>query len=353
MTDQKPRFSKIELQKAWSRFLNGAYTHSDVLMIVESLKENDNFREFYEASNHAWELSGEMKQLETEAQREEYRIQAAKLLVLYEQKYPNRRMRPAQPQVKRRRQSRILYTMVMLCAVMVPLVYYTLNRKPEPEPVIQYVEATANRGEIKTVTLPDNSRVVLNANSTIRYPAVFATGERVVELQGEASFDVTRNPDQPFVVKTDVSTVRVLGTAFDVMAYREDRYATVSVISGKVMVDLTDGQAILEQNEQLKVNRNTGNFEKLTVDAGKYLLWAEGKLFFHRTPLREVVNVLNRHYPQLNLELAEGEYNNLISGEHDNKTIDAVLTSITRSTGIRSRKEYNKIILYQNKFTKP
>jgi len=98
----------------------------------------------------------------------------------------------------------------------------------------------------------------------------------------------------------------------------------------------------------VKLDRSTGNFEKLTIDAGKYLAWTDGTLYFHRTPIREVINTLNRYYPQANIELAEGEYSHLISGEHDNKRMEAVLTSIIYTTGLKYKKTGNKIILFQN-----
>ena len=76
--------------------------------------------------------------------------------------------------------------------------------------------------------------------------------------------------------------------------------------------------------------------------------WTEGTLYFHRTPIREVVNMLNRHYPQTDIELAEGDYSSiLISGKHYNKRLEAVLTSITYSTGLKYKKLGNRIIFYQ------
>ena len=142
--------------------------------------------------------------------------------------------------------------------------------------------------------------------------------------------------------------IRVLGTVFNIKEYENDKLATVSVVSGKVEVDLAEGKALVENNRQVKLDKTSGNFEKCTIDADKYLSWIDGTLYFNRTPLREVVNMLNRFYPQVEIELAEGEYPNLISGEHDNKSVEAVLTSIVYMTGLKCKITGSKFILSPN-----
>jgi len=96
---------------------------------------------------------------------------------------------------------------------------------------------------------------------------------------------------------------------------------------------------MLEQNQQAKMDKSTGKFEKMTIDAGKYLSWTNGVLYFNRTPIREVVNMLNRHYPQVDIELTEGEYSGiLISGEHENVyTAEEILKSIVYITGLKCK----------------
>ncbi len=345
MTEHQQKSSKIDIQKAWEHFLSNSYTSEDWRLIIASLKDDDDCRGFYEASDKEWMLSLDVKQLETETQRAAYRTQATEFLAEYEK---NRRMRQPQRPARKRLRFRTVYITILLCMFMIPAVYYYL-KPDQPQQEIQYIEITTSRGEIRTITLPDSSEVTINAHSALKYPSVFTGKERSVELKGEASFSITPNTDHPFVVKAGISTVTVFGTVFNVMAYQEDQYLMVSVLSGKVLVDVEEGQAVLRQNDQLKLDKVTGNFEKVNIDASKYIAWTDGKLYFYRTPIQEVVNMINRRYPQLNLELAEGKYPNLISGEHDNKSADAILTSVIYSTGMKYKKENNKIILYQAK----
>jgi len=338
-----------DLREAWNRFLDNSYTCEDLSLILDSLKEDGDFREFYEASDRAWNMSITGMTSETEERKEAYRREAAQLIAEYENK---RKMQSKQIHSQNTgRFRRIFYAAAaaaILLAVLVPAVYHYLKPKTEQVVVVQYVEAVTGRGEIKTVVLSDDTKVTLNAESRMIYPDSFTDDERSVVLSGEALFEVVSDPDRPFTIKTENMKISVLGTVFCVKEYANDELATVSVASGKVEVDLAGGKALLEKNQQVKMDKTTGNFEKWTINADKYLSWTDGTLYFHRTPLREVVNMLNRHYPQVEIVLAEGEYPNLISGEHDNRRVEAVLTSIVFTTGLKCKISGNKYIICPN-----
>lgn len=104
---------------------------------------------------------------------------------------------------------------------------------------------TTPRGGQYSLVLADGSRVWLNAASSITYPAVFAGQERIVSITGEAYFEVARNPQKPFVVKTTDQTIRVLGTHFNVNAYPDETGVKTSLLEGKVKI----GEKILKPGE--------------------------------------------------------------------------------------------------------
>jgi transmembrane sensor len=108
---------------------------------------------------------------------------------------------------------------------------------------IETLVYTTNYGEKKTIWLPDSSKVILNAKSTLRINENFGVAEREVNLIGEALFDVTHNEKMPFVVNMKHFDVKVLGTLFNVKAYEEDRIQEASLIRGKV-------QVIMKNNEK-------------------------------------------------------------------------------------------------------
>ena len=250
---------------------------------------------------------------------------------------------------------------VLLLGLLIPAIHFFRNTKTEQTlSVVQYgEEAVTGRGEIKTVVLPDQTKVTLNVESSLKYPAVFE-GERKVELKGEAIFEVTPDSERPFTVATTDMNVSVLGTIFDVKAYPDDELAIVSVASGKVKVALghaplsantslsSSAPLILEKNDQLKIDKASGNIEKHTIDAENYQMWTNGVLYFSRTPIREVVNMLNRSYPQMVFELAEGEYPDLITGRLDLEQMKTNLDPVFRSLGLNYKKTEKHIILYQD-----
>ncbi|WP_027137172.1 FecR family protein [Gaetbulibacter saemankumensis] len=152
-------------------------------------------------------------------------------------------------------------------------------------------------GGIYTVELSDGTKVWLNSNSSIKYPEVFTGSQRVVELTGEAYFDVTKS-DKQFVVKTEHQDVTVLGTEFNVSAYTDDVYFSTTLVEGKVKLSsnqntdviLTPGERGYLQvigNNTLKVN---------TVNTRNYTLWKDGRFYFEQEPLENILKKMARWY---------------------------------------------------------
>ena len=216
------------------------------------------------------------------------------------------------------------------------------------EKVLTYTEVHVKNGEHKRVILPDGTSVTLNAGSYLRYPREFITDVRRIEMNGEAFFEVTRDEEKPFLIHTKDADVKVLGTSFNVKAFDMDEQLTVSVQTGKVQVDLPEAMMRLLPDEQFVMDKTKGEFQKRNEDARLSTVWIKGGLYFNRTPIRTVVNELVRMYNRT-IEFAPGaEYDDYIYGEHDNKSLEAVLKSIQYSTDIKYRIENDKIVLYKN-----
>ena len=335
-----------DIIEAWERYTNKSYTCDDLAVILDSARNNDHNLEFDEVADRKWDKAMNELPPTPEVRKKVYRKEFAQFFVEYQRNSKIQRFKDSK--IIGGRFRKIFYyaaAAVLLLGLLIPAAYLYMQPKTE-QTAAQYVEEVTRRGEIRTVVLPDQTEVTLNAESRLTYPAVF-TNERSVELQGEALFDVTSDADRPFTVTTTDMKVRVLGTVFDVKAYPGDDISLVSVASGKVEVGLANEKITLTQNYQAKMDKTTGSFEKLTIDADSYLSWINGALYFYRTPVREVVNILNRQYPQVDIELAEGDYSNQISGEYENGyTAEEILKSIVYITGLKCKKTGNKYTLY-------
>ena len=138
----------------------------------------------------------------------------------------------------------------------------------------------AGWGRQLTQTLSDGTAVSLNAGARITWPALFHGTERRVHLEGEALFDVTHDPDRPFVVETGVYDVQVLGTRFDVAAFPADGTFSVTLLEGSVKVLDKEAHLVarLAPGQQASV-RGGGTLQVETLeDASESILWTEDLL---------------------------------------------------------------------------
>lgn len=156
----------------------------------------------------------------------------------------------------------------------------------------------AEIGERKEVIFQDGTRVFLNAGSTISYPERFGLSERRVNLDGEAYFEVAHNPRRPFIVETsDHAAIRVLGTEFDVKAYRSDPTISVVLIRGSVEFAQGSSSYLLKPSQRLVFDKQNRTGEILDLDnAEQSILWSHNTICFRDTPMREVITELGRWY---------------------------------------------------------
>lgn len=169
----------------------------------------------------------------------------------------------------------------------------------EQEPVLR--EFRTDNGQRANVTLADGTEVMLNADSKIELPTEFASDVREVHLDGEAYFKVSKNIDKPFLVNSNQSQVRVLGTSFSVRSYPEDQQVQVVVEEGRVSFgngdEEDDQQTILERNELGAYDISTSTVAKQKVeDMELYLSWRNGYLKFQETKMKDVAKALERRY---------------------------------------------------------
>ena len=152
--------------------------------------------------------------------------------------------------------------------------------------------------EQKTVTLADGTKVWLNGNSQLRYPANFTGEHRMVQLTGEAFFEVTKNPNQPFIIATNKSKVTVLGTSFNVRAITAENVTEVVVKTGKVRFENQEGdkQVELTPNEKGRYNAVDNTIEESAEEDMNEIAWQSGRLLFKNTPLKEVLADLNKQF---------------------------------------------------------
>ncbi len=151
---------------------------------------------------------------------------------------------------------------------------------------------------ITQILLDDGTRVWMSANSRIEYPKKFDKKERAMIVEGKVFFDVTKDIERPFLVKTDAYTVKVLGTSFEVSAYKNKPVSEVILKEGHV--DILDPDLALlcsmKPGQKFEINKVNRQYNLDAVDAGLYTSWSNGKLEFDGITLEKIIKALERNY---------------------------------------------------------
>lgn len=187
------------------------------------------------------------------------------------------------------------------------------------------------KGQKSVLRLPDGTKVWLNADSRLNFNKDLDKGSlREVYLEGEAYFDVARNPARPFIVHTSLLSIKVLGTAFNVKSYPEDRTIETTLIHGSVSInkvnrDKGTESLILSPNQRAVFIKaqNTMSIEQIV--ANKAVAWKFDKLIFDETPLDEVIEQLERWY-DINIHVEDaGDLSCKLTAEIENEKLEDVL----------------------------
>ena len=227
------------------------------------------------------------------------------------------------------------------------IVYKNVKSKAS---AIKYNYLTIPRGGQYFVQLSDGTQVYLNSESQLKYPVHFIEGEtRKVELvYGEAYFDVspsTEHKGAKFKVINNAQEVEVLGTEFNINAYKDDPNIYTTLVEGKVVVANNDSKQSLVPNQQFKLNTETNNFSVTKVDVNEFISWKDGVFQFVNKPLKDIMKVLSRWYDvDIIFENKDLESLEFIGTLNKNQSIEEIL-SIMTSNSINNYEIKDKTII--------
>ncbi|RKD92540.1 FecR family protein [Mangrovibacterium diazotrophicum] len=160
-----------------------------------------------------------------------------------------------------------------------------------------YHELVVPRGGDYVLTLADGTVVTINSDSHLKFPVLFTGETREVWLTGEAYFEVEHNPAKPFIVHASGAATRVLGTEFNVKAYRDDSFEEVTLVNGSVEYSAGENQVRLKPGYQVHAELNSTDILKAQpVDTYMYTAWKDGTMYFDDISLEELMIRLNRWY---------------------------------------------------------
>lgn len=194
----------------------------------------------------------------------------------------------------------------------------------------------------KKLTLPDNTVITLNAGSILTYPERFTGNTREITLEGEGFFEVATDAQKPFIIHSGALNTTVLGTSFNITAYKHSPQLSVTVLTGKVAVMDTLSQQSVTVLPKQRVTFNPGKATLITSIVDKpenAIAWSLGKLIFEETPLAEVAEKLSYKYNVQIVLVGKNLSNCRFNGEFDTEPLEEILKIITTLTETKIKRE--------------
>lgn len=198
---------------------------------------------------------------------------------------------------------------------------------------------------LKMITLPDGSEITLNTRSHLSYPKKFAENNRMIKFEGEAFFNITKNPEKPFIINTKNSQIKVLGTSFNVNT--KLKKTEVIVKTGKVELKNSlkpKNKVVLVPGE--KGILNSGNLKKLRNNNPNYLAWKTHFFSYENEKLKNIIYDINKTY-QVNITFKNAEIGNIIVGKttFNNYSVETIIKIICNTHHLKSDIDGKNIIL--------
>ena len=230
---------------------------------------------------------------------------------------------------------------VLVIIVAAGVWYYFNHQEPVTTAEVAYVEKVSEYGQKSIIPLPDGSSVKLNSGSKLVYPQLFEGNTREVILEGEAFFEVSEDPERPFMIRTGDLITTVLGTTFNIRFYPEEPQIKVAVASGKVRVEKAENKstpqedaddkaaAVLTTNLLASYNQANSQIKVESRESiADLIAWKEGVLKFSGTRFSEVVKTLEKWYGvKINVE-NERLGDCVIFGEFKNESLMRVMQTL-------------------------
>lgn len=236
---------------------------------------------------------------------------------------------------------------IMLPIISALSVYFLMSDDIEEEPAL--ITITADKGEKASIALADGSKAWLNSESTLSYNDSFNRKNRNVYLSGEAFFEVAKNTEYPFTVKTKEMDIEALGTSFNVTAYDSNQLFSSVLLEGKVKVIAHGQEYILGENQRAIYNKTERILTIDTVYASDFVEWKNGYLYFQNSSLEEITNVLSRVF-NVDIRFVSDELRTLrFSGTLSSSSIINTLDLLTLTSPIRYKMNGTTIELYHKK----
>lgn len=163
--------------------------------------------------------------------------------------------------------------------------------------IVQNLTLIVPSGKKTYLILEDGTKLWVNSDSKVTYPEKFTQDQRVIEVEGEVFADVASDKNKPFIVKTNDFELKVLGTSFNVSAYKEDKTKNIVLVTGKVEINPSSSEKKIQLSPSSMLSIEGEDYKvKTGIDVYDYICWKDNLLSLDATTLGNITNKLNRYY---------------------------------------------------------
>ena len=356
----------MEIEKLILRYLMGETSEEETLLMREWLKERKENRQLFAQHKKRWLGSRVLAVYDTDKlthdrKTVDLKIRNAELLQHLDK--ANRRIRT------------LAYAAsIALLVGLATFMYIMRQETPMPqERLFAGGEVEVPYGSKSLTTLPDGTKVWVNAGSKISYPADFGVTSRNVYLTGEAYFDVAKKEEMPFFVNTDVIKIKVYGTAFNVKAYKDDDLVETTLDRGAITIirnDAPDQEISVEPKQKIAIRRDRQNMPvaaapttpatvsplpvkgleiKEVKNTEVITSWKDNRLVFEQEPLWSLAKQLERRY-NVQIRFSNEKIKSIrYTAAIKEMPVDQVLEAISLSSSIGYRIKGTEITLFEIK----
>jgi transmembrane sensor len=227
-----------------------------------------------------------------------------------------------------------------------------LQPNSKGEEKINWKHYQAKVGHVMHITLADGSTVRLSPGSILKYPGSFGDRERRVLLEGEAYFEVTKDSLRPFIVQAPRLSTRVLGTSFNIEAYKDMVFTKITLLTGKIAVSRNEEGpgpdsilAVLEPDESIIISNEDTTFSVSRVKPGNTKAIKEGKLVFDGTNMKDIAYKIGLHY-DVRVHIEDPSIETMIfTGTFDHIALEKLTAMIEKATGLIIEQRGNELFI--------
>lgn len=321
---------KENIYELIAKKLSGETSNKELAFINEWLNLNNENKEIYQKFESIWKHSAEFST--------DFNPDISKAIVKYKKRVEKAK------QFKKSR-FRIIRLSQIAAAVIVLSLGFFINSYINTKDLIT---VTSDSTATKQIILPDNSIVYLNKNTEISYSKFFE--ERIIKLDGEAFFEVKKRSGSSFIVETEKTNIKVLGTSFNVKAISNGNNTKLSVLTGKVQftTNKSNKKAIVTPSQQATYNNLSSEISKIELKNNNFLSWKTGNLSFNNESFKNVIKTLSENY-DIKFNITDKKlYDLQLTCEFNNQTIEEILEEMEIILPIRINKDNKTIKIFSD-----